>query len=115
MCGIFGVFFGTNLDIPAVIKSSQHLKHRGRDGVEHCIGRDNDFIISHYRHIVIDAFHGTQPFYYGDMAGERVIWVMNSEVYNHTSIKEEVDPQHYIETCSDSAAIGYLYKQFGED
>lgn len=46
MCGIFGVFFGHNLDIPAIIKESQHLKHRGRDGFEYCVGKDNEFIMA---------------------------------------------------------------------
>lgn len=63
---------------------------------------------------MIDAFHGTQPFTVGE-DGSRLIWVMNSEVYNHIDIKEETESHHHIETCSDSAAIGYLYKQNGED
>lgn len=40
---------------------------------------------------------------------------MNSENYNHLEIKQEIDPMHYIETQSDSAILGYLYKQYGQD
>jgi len=47
--------------------------------------------MAQYRHIVIDKSHGTQPFVVGE-ANNRLIWVMNSEVYNHVSIKEETDP-----------------------
>lgn len=67
-------------------------------------------MIAHLRHIVVDPFQGTQPFYIGDREGERVIWVMNSEIYNHESIRDEVDPNFLIPTKSDSAALGYLYK-----
>lgn len=45
-------------------------------------------MIAHLRHIVVDPFQGTQPFYIGDREGERVIWVMNSEIYNHESIRD---------------------------
>jgi asparagine synthetase B (glutamine-hydrolysing) len=41
---------------------------------------------------VIDVSHGTQPFFHGDKEGERLVWVMNSEVYNHVAIKDETDP-----------------------
>ena len=67
-------------------------------------------MIAHLRHIVVDPNQGTQPFYIGDREGERTIWVMNSEVYNHVAIKDEIDPNYHIQTQSDSAAIGYLYK-----
>ena len=63
---------------------------------------------------MIDKSHGSQPFVVGE-ENSRLIWVMNSEVYNHVSITNETDEQYHIETTSDSSAIGYLYRQYGED
>ena len=65
-------------------------------------------MIAHLRHIVIDKYHGTQPFSYGS-EGDHIYWIMNSEIYNHVELKATVDEKYYLETTSDSAIVGYLY------
>ncbi len=82
MCGIFAVIYGTNLNLTNIRSYALKLRHRGPDGYKETIGQNQEFFISHCRHTVVDLTeHGIQPFVLHE-SGQRLIWIMNSEIYN---------------------------------
>ncbi len=62
MCGIFGVFFGKNINVQKLLKHAETLRHRGRDSQGH-VTDQNTYLLAHLRHSVIDTTAGGhQPF-----------------------------------------------------
>lgn len=109
MCGIVCVF---DLKVNSkdlrqqVLIMSKKLRHRGPDWSGIYCGEKA--IIVHERLSIVDPESGGQPLYSKD---KKLILGVNGEIYNHRSIRNELQGEYEFLTGSDCEVILALYKQ----
>ncbi len=114
MCGFVGIvdLQGTrDIDPGLLDRMNDSLTHRGPDerGVHNVPGVG----LGHRRLSIIDLSSGQQPLYNEDRS---VVVVYNGEIYNHTSLREELQRHgHTFRTHCDTEVIVHAWEQWGED
>lgn len=113
MCGIFGVadWRGGPLDLRALAKATNLLRHRGPDGGAYWT--DRGVFLGHRRLAIIDLAGGLQPMASGD---GRVVILLNGEIYNYKELREELAAAGVrFRTTSDTEALVEGYRVWGAD
>ncbi|MDO8794921.1 MAG: asparagine synthase (glutamine-hydrolyzing) [Vicinamibacterales bacterium] len=113
MCGIFGVadWRGGPLDVGALAKATNLLRHRGPDGGAYWT--DRGVFFGHRRLAIIDLAGGLQPMASGD---GRVVILLNGEIYNYKELREELSAAGVrFRTTSDTEALVEGYRVWGAD
>jgi asparagine synthase (glutamine-hydrolysing) len=113
VCGIFGVadWRGEALDIEALAKATNLLRHRGPDGGAYWT--DRGVFLGHRRLAIIDLAGGLQPMASGD---GRVVLLLNGEIYNYRELREELSAAGVrFRTASDTEALVEGYRVWGAD
>ncbi len=108
MCGILGMFGGTNDQVkhfPSVLAT---LRHRGPD--HQGTWRNGNSLLGHQRLSIMDVDGGHQPF---QCPQTRRALICNGEVYNHAVLKRKF-PAYPFRTGSDSEVILPLYADRGD-
>src|SRR6516164_4928385 len=113
MCGICGILTVDSGFIP-----DRHLLERMRDSMVHR-GPDGAGLylapgvgLGHRRLSIVDVAHGQQPMY---SEGRRFVIVYNGEVFNHPTLKPELEAVGVrYRTRSDTETVLHLYQRLGE-
>jgi asparagine synthase (glutamine-hydrolysing) len=113
MCGICGILTVDSRVIPdrrLLERMRDSIAHRGPDGVGLHLAPGVG--LGHRRLSIVDVAHGQQPMYSAD---RRFVIVYNGEVFNHPSLKPELEAAgvHY-RTRSDTETVLHLYERLGE-
>lgn len=107
MCGITGFIGKGNIDDLSRMTSS--LKHRGPD--DSGVFFKENVGLGHTRLSIIDiSFSGHQPMLDSENS---IVVVFNGEIYNFKELKGAL-VEYNFKSNSDTEAIIYLYKKFGE-
>ncbi len=106
MCG-FVVTVGSKVSVEQIIKSGEHLAHRGPDERDHHI-TSTGAVLVHQRLAIVDLFTGRQPI----VASTGTALVHNGEIWNHEQLRAELGA--VFTTKSDSEAILRGYQAWGE-
>lgn len=119
MCGIVGaVVFNDNFKItPSYIdKMRDVMFHRGPDGAGTWVSGDSKIGLGHRRLSIVDLSEtAAQPMATED---ESIVISFNGEIYNHASIRKELNELRKIEwrtDHSDTEVILRAYEQWGID
>lgn len=111
MCGLIayrGV--SSTPDIGRASAAIERLAHRGPDGAGiHVLGA---VVLAHRRLSIIDIARGGQPLLNED---GRIALVCNGEIYNHQTLRTELQKRHAFRSRSDSEVIVHLYEERGAD
>ena len=115
MCGICGVVIGPRsnrtLDQGTVVRMRDVITHRGPDGSGIHMGPGVG--LGHRRLSIIDVAGGAQPMYAAD---HKVTIVYNGEVFNHPTLKAELEAQgHVYQTRCDTETVLKLYELEGRN
>jgi asparagine synthase (glutamine-hydrolysing) len=115
MCGIAARFavdgsLGER-DRLEVAAMTEALRHRGPDA-DGLLDRRPLAVLGHRRLAVIDLASGQQPM--GTPDGQ--LWItFNGEIYNYRELRRELQARgHELRTSSDTEAILYAYREWGE-
>jgi asparagine synthase (glutamine-hydrolysing) len=114
MCGICGIV-STRLsyvpDQTLIERMRDTMVHRGPDGCGTHVGPGVG--LGHRRLSIVDVAHGQQPMYSAD---GRYVIVYNGEVYNHPTLKPELEAigVHY-RTRSDTETVLHLFERHGDE
>lgn len=109
MCGINGISWD---DKKTIQKMNKCTKHRGPDSTSSF--SDKNVTLGHNRLAILDLSKaGEQPM--SDKEG--LIWIIfNGEIYNYPLLKEKLESKGYtFKSSSDTEAIIYAYKEYGEN
>jgi asparagine synthase (glutamine-hydrolysing) len=114
MCGIFAII-KKNTETSAALRYSvarglERIRHRGPDGENVWLSKDQSVGFGHVRLAVVDLETGAQPMTLAD--GSTIIF--NGEIYNHTELRQELGIDSFI-TPSDTEVILRAYKRWGEN
>ena len=98
-------------ELEALIKAGLKLQtHRGPDEQDTLI-TDEGHALGHTRLSIVDVGHGRQPICWDGLA-----WIHNGEIYNHEQWRDKaLEGKPTLESHSDSAIIGPLYRMLGLD
>ena len=114
MCGIFGVFkkSGLNLEDRWLLRRmADNQVHRGPDGEGFHVSKS--VAIGMRRLAIIDPNGGWQPIYNEDRS---IALVANGEIYNFVELRRDLIARgHRFETGSDCETIIHLYEEYGAD
>lgn len=113
MCGITGMMYFDNRDIPdASLQAMMNvIHHRGPD--DSGVWTDPGIGLGFRRLSIIDLKEGHQPLCNED---ESVWIVFNGEIYNYQPLRERLLAQgHRFRTHTDTEVIVHLYEEYGED
>ena len=94
MCGISGLYFFNNFqekfnDKNFLINKLSILKHRGPDDEGYWVSEDKKLILFHNRLTIIDKSKiASQPM---ESTDEKAIIIFNGEIYNHVSLRKELE------------------------
>ena len=114
MCGICGVLElkGECRDSREHVEAmAQTLVHRGPDDDGYYV---NPPVALGFRRLsIVDLSGGHQPMSNGD----GTVWIVfNGEIYNHTSIRSDLERRGYrYATRSDTETVLHLYEEYGDD
>ena len=93
-----------------VADASGRLKHRGPD--ESNDFRSKEIFLGIQRLAIVDLTRGVQPVVSED---ERVVGVMNGEVYNHLELAARLrDGGHVLRSRTDAEVLPHLYEEYGD-
>ncbi|MBS1912524.1 MAG: asparagine synthase (glutamine-hydrolyzing) [Bacteroidetes bacterium] len=116
MCGIVGIFNYAGKESivsPEVLGCmTDEIKHRGPDDQGHYISEDRRVGFGFRRLSIIDlSSAGHQPMSNAD----GTIWIVfNGEIYNHQSIREDLQRRGYrYRSKTDTETILYAYQEYG--
>jgi asparagine synthase (glutamine-hydrolysing) len=114
MCGIFAII-KKNADSAGSLRYSverglERIRHRGPDGSNTWLSKDQTVGFGHVRLAVIDLESGAQPMTLED---DTTI-IFNGEIYNHIELRKELGIDSFL-TTSDTEVILHAYKRWGED
>ena len=117
MCGIAGIIDFNNLpqiNFPILKSMSDVIVHRGPDAEGQWISDDYHCGLAFRRLSIIDlSIAGNQPMTTSD---GRFTIVYNGEVYNHISIRNELESRGYkYHSKTDTETIINGYKEFGKE
>jgi asparagine synthase (glutamine-hydrolysing) len=119
MCGICGVWeYGASaprVEQSLVVRMRDTMTHRGPDDAGARVFDDGRLGLGFRRLAIVDLSHaGNQP-----MRGcaARDVWlVFNGEIYNHASLREELEQRgHVYSSRTDTETILHLYEERGLD
>jgi asparagine synthase (glutamine-hydrolysing) len=112
MCGIAGIFSGTNA-IQRIEAATACLHHRGPEDTGVYTSNNNNVALGHTRLCIIDCTAAArQPLTYLN----RYIIVHNGELYNYLEIKKELESRGYaFVSQSDTEVIVAAYAAYGKD
>ena len=116
MCGIVGVInIGRkdNISKKKLINMRDTMFHRGPDGSGIWISKNNQVGFAHRRLSIIDlSEQANQPMLDDD---EELVLIFNGEIYNHLSLRKELQKIGYIfkTSHSDTEVILHGYKEWG--
>lgn len=113
MCGITGMMYFDNRDIPGTTLQAMMdvIRHRGPDDAG--MWTDPGIGLGFRRLSIIDLKEGHQPLCNED---ESVWIVFNGEIYNYQPLREMLLAQgHRFRTHTDTEVIVHLYEEHGED
>ena len=89
MCGFFGTLGLKNINKDDIVNCLNAINHRGPDDRGIWIDEKDEICLSHNRLAIVDLSpHGHQPMI---SSNQRYIIVFNGEIYNYTSIKDEIE------------------------
>ena len=106
MCG-FVVVVGSKVEKEQILKSAEHLAHRGPDEKAHHVTSEG-IVMVHQRLAIVDLQTGKQPI----VSHSGVALVHNGEIWNHQRIRGQIGEVYT--TKSDSEAILRGYEAWGE-
>lgn len=110
MCGFTGFIGRTDNSSAVLIEMMNSIVHRGPDSAGTFI--EDEVALGFRRLSIIDLQAGHQPLYNED---ETLVLTVNGEIYNFTSIKEELLTRgHVFKTHSDSEVLLHGYEEYGE-
>lgn len=114
MCGFVGIVSKNIIDDKNLLAMRDTLTHRGPDSCGVYISPNHRVGLGFRRLSIIDLTEaGSQPM--STIDGDLTI-VFNGEVYNYSSIKQELLSLGYsFNSQSDSEVVLYSYKQWGAD
>lgn len=114
MCGFVGIISKNIIDDKNLLAMRDTLTHRGPDSCGVYISPNHRVGLGFRRLSIIDLTEaGSQPM--STIDGDLTI-VFNGEVYNYSSIKQELLSLGYsFNSQSDSEVVLYSYKQWGAD
>ncbi|SDJ56017.1 asparagine synthase (glutamine-hydrolyzing) [Salimicrobium halophilum] len=105
MCGFVGMVGG---NVERIIGEGATIAHRGPDEEGYYEDDQAAFLFRRLR--IIDLKKGHQPMPIGD----RYIFLMNGEIYNYLSLKEELQEKGYtFHTDTDTEVAGVLFQEEG--
>ncbi len=113
MCGIAGLVASDQLHADERVRVAMMrdvLRHRGPDDAGVFV--DGHAALAHRRLSIVDLAAGHQP-----LANEdETVWIVfNGEIYNHASIRAELESAgHRYRTRSDTETIVHAYEQWGD-
>src|SRR5437588_7498122 len=112
MCGIAGkIDFGGPVEAALLHRMCAAREHRGPESLG-IYARDGAGL-GIRRLAIIDVVGGDQPIFNEDGT---VLVVMNGEIYNFPSLREELLQRgHHFSTHSDAEVLVHLYEEHGED
>lgn len=113
MCGIVCAFeLKESVEVlrPQVLKMSKKIRHRGPDWSG--IFDNNNAIMAHERLAIVDPISGKQPIYSKD---KNLVLAANGEIYNHLSLRKELNKDYEFQTQSDCEIILALYQEKGAE
>jgi asparagine synthase (glutamine-hydrolysing) len=114
MCGIAGIISKNSSIINQVVlkKMTDVIAHRGPDGEDFWINKNNCVGFGHRRLSIIDLTNAAaQPMHYLD----RYTIIHNGEIYNYIELKEQLSKQGYIfQSQSDTEVILAAYDKYKE-
>ncbi len=113
MCGIVCAFdLKEKAEVlrPQLLEMSKKIRHRGPDwsGVFH----NENVIMTHERLAIVDPASGKQPLLSKD---QKLVLAANGEIYNHRTIRKELEEVYDFQTESDCEVILALYREKGSD
>ena len=91
MCGICGIVTASSSSVPdrgLIERMRDSIAHRGPDGAGLYLAPGVG--LGHRRLSIVDVAHGQQPMYSAD---QRFIIVYNGEVFNHPTLKPELEAE----------------------
>ncbi len=106
MCGILGVFGELEDDDSIYNEMLTSMEHRGPDS--RGFAKGERFCLGHQRLSIVDVEKGRQPIQHKD---SNINLVCNGEIYNHLSLRNQIDTNYPFVTDSDSEVIIPLYKE----
>jgi asparagine synthase (glutamine-hydrolysing) len=113
MCGICGIVRASLSGVPdrgLLERMRDSIAHRGPDGAGLYLAPGVG--LGHRRLSIVDVAHGQQPMYSAD---QRFIIVYNGEVFNHPTLKPELEAEGVrYRTRSDTETVLHLYQRLGE-
>lgn len=114
MCGLAGALFTPNSSAdPAhfVQNACYRLRHRGPDDSGHWIDPESRIALGHTRLAIVDlSSAGHQPMH---SDGGRFVLVFNGEIYNHTSLRNELESAGMAPTWRGHSDTETLLAAFG--
>jgi asparagine synthase (glutamine-hydrolysing) len=113
MCGIVGIISDReDVDRDLVTRMRDSMLHRGPDEAGLWIADDRTVGLGHRRLSIVDLDAGHQPMW--SSRGDVVI-VYNGEVYNHVSLREELERRgHRFRTRCDTEVVLASYLEYGD-
>jgi asparagine synthase (glutamine-hydrolysing) len=108
MCGIAGMW--GECDVNTVRKMMNRIAHRGPDAQGAFQDKENRVSLGHRRLAIMDPAGGDQPIC--DRDRQRAI-VANGEIYNHASLRSQLEGGHSFSTGSDSEVALHLFDERG--
>ncbi|MBI04979.1 MAG: asparagine synthase (glutamine-hydrolyzing) [Pelagibacteraceae bacterium] len=110
MCGISGIFNGSEKQILEFKSLSYLLDHRGPDSKGDFIDLDNKILLCHNRLAIQDlSNHGNQP-----MTSSNNRWIIsfNGEIYNHKKLRKKLESCIWKGNSDTETLIEYI-SQYG--
>lgn len=113
MCGIVGIF-GARQEIDGGVlrRMRDAMVHRGPDDAGLWIAPDRTVGLAHRRLRIVDLDAGQQPM---SSPGGDVVIVYNGEVYNHVSLREQLERRgHRFRTRCDTEVVLASFLEYGD-
>ena len=108
MCGIVGYIMEAK--DRSIRESLSALRHRGSDEVSECLFSGGRMGVQ--RLAIVDLTPNVQPV---ANENERVMGVMNGEVYNHVELAARLrDGGHVLRSRTDAEGLPHLYEEYGD-
>jgi asparagine synthase (glutamine-hydrolysing) len=110
MCGIAGGIGFDNVTLPQMLNQ---LGHRGPDESGSFIDNSVPVMLGTRRLSIVDIEGGSQPIW---NENETVCVTFNGEIYNHTTLREDLTAKgHRFTTSCDTEVLVHLWEEYGPE